>query len=234
LYVVILPPKFTNMKRNIFLLAVAIFSFSTIFSVSCKKETEAIAEQSLEDRLSVDARFVTTIETATELATSLNIESLSTAQNIEEMKYIAEKINNKTATPADFARVQEIAGLSFEDMMSHLGKFNLALSDLNKAYPELANMPTDELAAVVTKAIQNNSELNNLVAHPIQTGEYFKAGCPLQDICKLAVTLTNLFAGNAICAALGISIPIIGDIVCRLVLTLGVAILNGICGALPC
>ena len=222
------------MKKHFYLLAAAVLSFSTIFTVSCSKDADVVEVQSLEDRLSADARFATTIESASQLATSLNVESLSAPENIEEMKALAQKINNKTATPADYERVKEISGASFEDMMNNLGKFTLALSDLSKAYPELENMSPDEMSAVFGKAIQNNSKLNELLANPVNAGEFMKAGCPLQDICKLAVTLTNLFAGNAICAALGISIPVIGDIVCRLVLTLGVAILNGICGVLPC
>lgn len=222
------------MKRNLLVLAIAVFGLSSVLTVSCKKEAAVVAEQTLEDKLSADARFIATIEAAAEMGTSLNVESLSNTQNIEELKVIAAKINNKTANSAEYDRVKEIAGVSFEEMIGSLGKFNMALSELNKAYPELASMPSDELSAIVTKAIKDNSELTNFLSNPINGGEFMKAGCPLQDICKLAVTLTNLFAGNAICAALGISIPVIGDIVCRLVLTLGVAILNGICGALPC
>ena len=222
------------MKKSILLLAISLFSFSTLMTVSCKKETEKVVEQSLEEKLSVDARFKTAIEAATSMATSFNVESLSNPQNIEALKNIATKINNKTATAADYDKVQQIAGVSYNDLIGSLARYNTALSELNNAYPELASMSQDQVAAIVTKSIKANNQLNKMVASPAVIGEFAKAACPLQDVCKLAVTLTNLFAGNAICAAIGISIPVIGDIVCKLILTLGVGILNGICGALPC
>lgn len=223
------------MKNRILILAIGLFSFSTLFTVSCQKEDVKAVETSLETKLANDQRFENTILAATALGTSLDITSLSSEENIQELTAIAERINSKTATAADYQRVKDISGVTFEEMINKLGNFNLALAELNKAYPELASMKQDDLSSLFTATIKSDSKLSNLIANPAQHSEFMKvAACPLQDICKLAVTLTNLFAGNAICAAIGISIPVIGDLVCKLVLTLGVGILNGICGALPC
>ena len=97
-------------------------------------------------------------------------------------------------------------------------------------------MNQEEMSATFGKAIKANPEISNLVANPVLVDQTMRfAACPLQDICKLAVALVKIFAGDTVCAAIGVAtIPIIGGLICQLILTLGVAVLNGICGVLPC
>jgi hypothetical protein len=200
---------------------------------ACQKESVS-AEQTIESKLSKDPLFKTTLQAAADLGMNLNIESLSNENNIQELQSIAQRITVKMATADDYARVQEIAGVSYNDLVSKLQNFAVSLNDLNKKYPELGKMKQDKLSAAFTKAITQNPDLQSFVNNP--TGKALKAaGCPLRDICNLAVVLVKIFAGDTICTAISVStIPVIGGILCQLVLTLGVGILTGICNALPC
>lgn len=224
------------MKKRILFLAFAVFAMSATVLVSCNKDSISAVDQSLEARLSKDARFENTIVAATDLGLSLNIEALNQEANIQALKMIALRIENKTATPADYEQVKAITGLPYEAFIAKLKTFGESLYELNKAYPELADMKQEDLSSTFGKAIKANPEINNLVVNPVLVGETLRVGaCPLQDICKLAVALVKIFAGDTICAAIGVAtIPIIGGLICQLILTLGVAILNGICGVLPC
>jgi len=110
----------------------------------------------------------------------------------------------------------------------------LSLNDLNKAFPELSEMKQAELQATLTKAIELNPELRNSLGKSIVVNGRTEA-CPLRDICNLAVTLTKLFAGDAICVAINVTtIPVIGGLLCTLVLNIGAGLLTTICNALPC
>lgn len=224
------------MKKRILFLAFSIFAMSAVVLVSCNKDSISAVDQSLEARLSKDAKFENTILAATDLGLSLNIEALSKDANIQTLKMIALRIENKTATPADYEQVQAITGLPYEAFIEKLSAFGKTLYELNQAYPELAKMKQEDMSAAFGKAIKANPEINNLIVTPVLVNETMRvAACPLQDICKLAVALTKIFAGDTICAAIGVAtIPIVGGLLCQLVLTLGVAILNGICGVLPC
>jgi hypothetical protein len=215
---------------NVLLLSVA----CVLLVGSCNKDVTSASSSSLESTLSKDAAFSDVLKSAADLGMKLNITSLSNESNMAELQVIAAKINTKSASSADYKRVQEITGVTYNDFVASLQKFGTSLNTLNTKYPELGKMKQQELSALFTKAIQTNPALQSFVANP--TGEVMKtAGCPLRDICNLAVVLTKLFAGDTICTAISVStIPVIGGILCQLILTLGVGILTGICNALPC
>ena len=222
------------MKKYFHSLLLMFVCGSSLLIESCNKEVAAVKQQSIESRLANDPLFKNTLTAAADLGMNLNIESLSKESNIVDLKSIAEKINNKTASTQDYARIKEITGVPYADFIAQLQKFAISLNDLNKKYPELSKMKEAEVSAAVTKAIQLNPALQSFVNNP--TGKAMKAAaCPLRDICNLAVVLVKLFGGDAICTAISVStIPIIGGILCQLVLSVGVSILAGICNALPC
>ncbi|MDB5226741.1 MAG: hypothetical protein JWN78_934 [Bacteroidota bacterium] len=222
------------MKKHLHSLLLMFVCTSSLLIGSCNKEAAVVAQQSIETRLANDPVFKNTLTAAADLGMNLNIESLSKESNIADLKSIAERINNKTATAQDYARIKEITGVSYADFIAQLQKFALSLNDLNKKYPELSKMKQAELSSTVTKAIQLNPALQSFVNNP--TGKALKvAACPLRDICNLAVVLVKLFGGDAICTAISVStIPVIGGILCQLILSVGVSILVGICNALPC
>lgn len=224
------------MKKHFLpILMLFIIAFTTFTFVSCNKEVANVtSNDALDTKLSNDILFKNTIDAAAQLGLTLNVDALSNNKNITELETLATKINNKTASTADYARVQVIVGVSYDELIASLQKFGLALNELNKKYPELAKMDQTEMASTFTKAIQSNTDLQNFVNNP--TNQVLRvAGCPLRDICNLAVTLTKLFAGDAICTAINVTtIPVVGGLLCQLVLNLGVGILTGICNALPC
>jgi hypothetical protein len=219
--------------RKIFQKFMMLLVASSLSFVSCQKET-ALLTETLDVRLSKDQVFKNVLDAAADMGTSLNVETLSNDDNMTELRSIAERINSNTATPQDYDRVEAISGVTYSEFIGTLQRFGLALNELNKKYPELSNMSQTDLSATVTSAIQANPELQNFVSNPDGITQRIN-GCPLRDLCNLAVTLTRLFAGDAICAAISVAtIPIIGGLLCNLILNLGVGILTGICNALPC
>lgn len=222
-------------KQFLPILMLFIIAFTTFTFVSCNKEVAKVkSNEALDTKLSKDALFKNTLDAAAQLGMTLNVDALSDNKNIAELETLAAKINNKTASTADYARVQVIVGVSYDELIASLQKFGLTLNELNKKYPELAKMDQTEMASTFTKAIQSNSDLQNFVNNP--TNQVLRvAACPLRDICNLAVVLTKLFAGDTICTAINVTtIPVVGGLLCQLVLNLGVGILTGICNALPC
>jgi hypothetical protein len=222
------------MKKRILFLLFSVMAVSSVVMVACKKDNLVGVDQSLQNRLSKDVLFENTILAATDMGMNLDVEALSKDANIEILKSIAARINNKTAIAADYEQIKAITGVSYDEFIGKLQTFGMALYELNKAYPELGKMKQDDMSALFGKAIQSNPEINSLVVNPI--GSTLRVGaCPLQDICKLAVVLAKIFGGDALCLLIGTAtIPIIGGLLCQLILSVGVAILNGICGVLPC
>ncbi|QQR96804.1 MAG: hypothetical protein IPK18_07705 [Sphingobacteriales bacterium] len=151
-----------------------------------------------------------------------------------ELETLATKINNKTATAADYDKVEQIVGVPYDEFIVKVRDFALALNDLNKAYPELSKMKQADVQATLTKAIELNPELKNSLGNSLVINGRTEA-CPLRDICNLAVTLTKLFAGDAICLAINVTtVPVVGGLLCSLVLNIGAGLLTAICNALPC
>lgn len=223
------------MKKYAHLLSLILLGFSAFFIGSCSKSNPAaVTPPSLESRLANDQAFKNTLTAAADLGMNLNITSLNNDANIAELQQIAARINNKMASTQDYARIQEITGVSYNDFVAKLQTFGNSLNELSKKYPELSKMKQNDLSATFTKAIQLNPSLQSFVNNP--TGKALRtAACPLRDICNLAVVLTKIFAGDTICTAISVStIPVVGGLLCQLILTLGAGILTGICNALPC
>lgn len=208
---------------------------SIVFLSSCNKDVaeEVKQESSLSARLAKDKTFSDVVNSAVALYNSTSADLLANEVKINELKAIATKINDKTATAEDRARAEALLGVSFDEYTAKLRDYGVALSALDKKFPELKNLNNDAQASVFADAVKLNSELNSLMQPQMVNGRV--VACPLRDICKLAVSLAALFGGEALCTAIDVStIPIIGGFLCRLIITLGTNILNGICMALPC
>lgn len=221
------------MKKSIFSLLSVVLVASTLF-VSCNKVADVTSAPPLEERLSKDKVLSDAIAAATDLYLKTSNGTLSEPNSIPALEAIAVKINNKTASTADYQAVEAIVGMSYNDFIQELQNFGIALSKVNEKYPELAKMNQADLQATFKKSIELNPTLqNSLGASALVDGRV--TACPLRDICNLAVTLTRIFAGDAICAAINVTtIPVVGGLLCTLVLNLGVGLLTAICNALPC
>lgn len=114
-----------------------------------------------------------------------------------------------------------------------LQKIATSAAKLYEKFPQLGDMTPEATQALFARVISSNENLMDIVAG-LNTGA-LKA-CPLKDICKLGVTIGNLFLRPVVCDAIvgAITIPIIGPAICTVVMTLITGILNGICDAVPC
>jgi len=219
-----------NIMKKMLLLAVA----ATLSFVSCQKQNAATTTDTLDVKLANDQVFKNVLSAASDLGVQLDVQSLSDENNITELRAIAARINAKTATTADYTRLEQITGVSYDHFIGLLQNFGVALNELNKKFPQLSSMKQADLTATFTKAIQSNTDLQNMLVNPAGVTERLSA-CPLRDLCNLAVSLTRMFAGDAICTAISVStIPVIGGLLCTLILNLGVSVLTAICNALPC
>ena len=222
------------MKKTFLSLISALLVASTLF-VSCKKTEDAITNNApIEQRLSKDVVLTNAIAAAKDLYLKTSGGTLNDPKSISTLQAIVAKVNNKTATAADYATAEAILGMPYDAFIKEMQNFGVALNEVNKKYPELAKMNNTELQATFAKAIELNPELKNSLGNTALVNGRSVA-CPLRDICNLAVTLTKLFAGDAICAAISVStIPVVGGLLCTLILNIGVGLLTGICNALPC
>ncbi len=222
------------MKKT-FLSVIAIVLVACLSFVSCQKTTELTGSPaSLEQKLAKDQVLTDAINAAKDLYLKTSGGTLNDANSLTELQAIIAKVNNKTATSADLTKAATILGMPYESFIKEIQEFGVALGKVNEKYPELSKMNSSDLQATFTKAIELNPELkNSLGADAIVNGKVM--ACPLRDICNLAVTLTKMFAGDAICAAINVTtIPVVGGLLCSLVLNLGAGLLTGICNALPC
>ena len=212
---------------------ISIVLLGAIVFVSCSK-TDKIVNESLEQRISKDATLRKAVDNAVNLYSGVSRAYINNPTLNNELEVLATKINNKTATSTDYDRIEQIVGVPYDDFITKIKDFALALNDLNIKYPELSKMKQAELQATLTKAIDLNPELKNSLGKSIVINGRTEA-CPLRDICNLAVTLTRLFAGEAICLAINVTtIPVVGGLLCSLVLSIGAGLLTAICNALPC
>lgn len=221
------------MKKLLLLPMLAMLSI--VFFPSCNKDVaeEVKQETSLSARLANDKSFSDVVNSAVALYKSTSTDLLDNEVKINELKAIAVKINNKTATAEDKVRAEALLGVSFDEYVIKLKDYGVALASLDKKFPELKNMSNDTQSSLFADAMKQNTELNALMQPQMVNGRV--VACPLRDICKLAVSLAAMFGGEALCTAIDVStIPIIGGLLCRLIITLGTNILNGICMALPC
>lgn len=206
---------------------------SVIMLSSCSK-TEKLATETLEERISKDVSLRMAVDNAVSLYTTVSRTYINNPQMSEELEILATKINNKTATSNDYKRVEEIVGVPYDVFIGKLKDFALSLHELNKKYPELSKMKQASLQATLTKAIDLNPTLKNSLGNSLLINGRTEA-CPLRDICNLAVVLTKIFAGDAICLAINVTtIPVVGGLLCSLVINVGAGLLTAICNALPC
>lgn len=113
------------------------------------------------------------------------------------------------------------------------GDIAISLVKVYERNPELGNMNETEVAAVFSKVIANNESLMDIVTG--LDGAAFKK-CPLKDVCKLAVTIGNLFLKPVLCDAIvgAVTIPVVGPALCNIAMILVTGLLNGVCDIVPC
>jgi hypothetical protein len=220
-----------NKTKSIFLLA--FFAVGILFT-SCKKDEVVNESSSVALRLAKDQVFLDVVNASVNLYNNTSKELLDNKEKQNELLAIATKIQDKTATEADYKSAEAILGVKYEDFILNLKNFGTSIYALNQKYPNISKMKNDEMSKLFADAIAANPELSSSLGQSALVNGRIVA-CPLRDICKLAVTLAALFGGEPLCVAINVStIPVIGGLLCQLILNIGTNILNGICMALPC
>jgi hypothetical protein len=184
---------------------------------------------SLVEMLSEDGRM----EAA--LRTTLNVYGAGMtnnwAGNRDQIDLLSVKAHIGSITTAELNTLEGVLGMTFEEYKTLIGDFGKSWDNLLSAYPEIQKMNNAERQALFSNVVKSNPELQ---VHIAGIAERVGA-CPLRDICNLVVTLAKLIGGPILCDVIvGATIPIIGNILCTIALTIASDLLTGICNALPC
>jgi len=221
--------KLTLMKKLFF--STFLVLTTAMFFVGCKKETQPIVEKTLESRLAEDEAFRALLVNATELATSVSGTEDLSAEDVALIQSILAK--GDKASAQEIAAAQELLGISAADFSKGLNNFFSSLATLNEKYPELAKMDQNQLQVTINKAFELNPTLKaDISAVAVANG---KAACVGPNICKLAILLAKTFGGTALCGVIGVStIPVVGGVLCTVIVTLAGNVLTALCDLIPC
>ncbi|MEZ5004477.1 MAG: hypothetical protein R2730_15700 [Chitinophagales bacterium] len=212
------------MKKLSTYLLLLMMAVASLSMTSCSKEE--LAQKSMPEVLSEDIVFENAVKASLEL--TLLAKENNWQANAEQIKNLLDKIAAGDA--ASETELTNLLGMTKEAYYSQLESFGEAIVNLNNKYPELNQMSATEKQSVYATAIAGNEALQQYVT---EMQEQFR-GCLVQDICTGIVTLAALIGGPFLCDAIAGAVPIIGPLLCNLVLDIAQDLLNGICMALPC
>lgn len=205
---------------SLLLMLIGIISFS-----SCSK----IEEQPIKvtsEILTNDVVFEDAIKSSLEvvvLAQQNNWQS-----NSSEIARLLELANNGDINAE--SSLEELIGMSRASYLTLMEDFATSINDLNVKYPSLQDMSQAERTALYSSAIENNESIQNYVA---ELKDSFR-GCFIQDLCNGIVNIAALIGGPALCDVIANAVPVVGPLLCNLVLDIAKDLLFGICNALPC
>lgn len=209
-------------KLSTYFLLLMMVGFLSI--TSCTKEE--LAQKSITEVLSEDLVFENAIKESLDL--TLVAKANDWQNNAVAIKNLLDRSSNGDAS-ADI-ELTNLLGMTKEAYFSQLESFGDAIVKLNNKYPELNNMSATEKQVLIADAISQNENIQLYVA---ELQEQFR-GCLVQDICTGIVSLAALIGGPILCDAIAGGIPIVGPLLCNLVLGIAQDLLNGVCMALPC
>ena len=136
LYLGNLNKKTTNFMRKTLIPLLSMLLIVMALFTACNKKADVIATPTLEQKLAKDVVLSNAIEAAKELYLKTSGGTLNDPNSITALKSIVEKINNKTATTADYTKAEAILGMSYDGFIKELQTFGIALAKVNEKYPE--------------------------------------------------------------------------------------------------
>ena len=205
-----------------------LFVASATVMTSCQKEVAPIVEQSLSAKLSKDDNFKKMMSSTVSMSTSLTGNAISQ----EDGQLILDIIKKgKNASISEKAFVQSTIGASPEIFGAELTSFLGSLAELEKSY-KLSELNQAELNTAISGALDLNPTLKKQLTSSVNING--KAAVNGAGICRLVVLLASTFGGTALCGVIGVAtIPVIGGVLCTVLVGLATNILNAACDLLP-
>ncbi len=220
------------MKKYTLLLFMAFLGGSFLFTSCSTDENRGIEAKSIDQKVSESDNFRNAVEALTDLAAvSANN---NWADRIDEIEELSAKIQNGNFGLEEIAAIEDALGISIEAFSNSINNIGKSLGGLYDELPELGDIESAERQAIFSLAIDNSSELTDMVAGAGSAN--LRAGCFWRDLCNGIVGIAALIGGPQLCEAIGtaIGIPFVGTIVCAIVTPILKDILTGICNTLPC
>ena len=190
----------------LFLFLAAVVSFT-----SCSK-VEELPKQITSDVLASDLVFENAIKSTLEFVAVSQANNWEA--NGEEIYRLMNLADNGDATAN--ASLTELLGMERTAYVSFIEEFAVNVNNLNEKYPSLLDMNSAEKNALYAAAITSNENIQSFV---FELQETYRA-CLAQDICNGVVNLAALIGGPVLCDVIANAIPVVGSLVCNLVLDL--------------
>lgn len=205
--------------------SVFLFVASATVMTSCQKEVAPIVEQSLSAKLSKDANFQKMMETTVSMSKTFTGNAISQEDGALVLDII--KKGNK-ASKSEIAFVKSTLGSTPEAFGNQLSTFLGSIAELEKSY-KLSELNQAELNTAISGALELNPALKQQL-----TSANGKAAVNGAGICRLVVLLASTFGGTALCGVIGVTtIPVIGGVLCTVLVGLATNILNAACDLIP-
>lgn len=204
----------------LFLMLAGVLSFT-----SCSK-VEELPQKVTSEILTNDVVFENAIKSSLDVV--VVAQQNNWQANSDEIARLLTLANNGDAT-AD-AQLTSLLGMNRTAYISFMEDFAVSINNLNEKYPSLVDMSSAEKTALYSAAITGNENIQIYVA---QLQESFR-GCFVQDLCTGIVNIAALIGGPVLCDVIANAVPIVGSLLCNLVLDIAKDLLYGVCNALPC
>jgi len=217
------------MKKLLFSLLLSVSVSSMMVFNSCQKEVTKVSTESLSVRMSGDEEVVEAYRA------TLNVFMAGVQNNWIANKpaidALVTKVRLQTATPEELATLEEYVGMPYAMFESKMNDFATRMAHVAQKYPELENMSELERQAIFTKVAEKNPEL---LASALTLKASMRGQCPWQDLCNGIIDLAKLIGGPFLCDLIAGSVPIIGPLLCNIVLSIAADLLKSLCLLLPC
>lgn len=213
------------MKRYFIMSMLMAVLGASVFT-SCSSIEEA--QPTVAERISADAGFTLALNSTVDVVVAATENQwLANSGAIQEL---VRKAEGRDLTAAETAQLESLIGMDLAAYTRLMTDFGNAWNGLLEKYPALADMSAAERQAIFAEAVGNNEVL---LAHLAEVQEMMRA-CLWQDLCGLVVNIAELVGGPLLCDLIANAVPIIGPLLCNIVLDIAKDLLMGICALLPC
>ncbi len=195
---------------------------TTLLFTSCSKQDVVLEAQT---EISHDEQFLDAVKSSLDIV--IVAQDNNWLGNAEQISELLSKTGNDASAQTE---LESLLGMSQEAYLEQMKSFAFSINNLFESRPEMKDMTSAERQAFFADAIAQNEELAAYVSE-LQAG---LRGCLLQDICNLVVTLAELIGGPFLCDYLANAVPVVGPILCTIILDIASDLLTGICNVLPC
>ncbi len=210
------------MKRLFMFCLLLSMTGTTLFNSCTTEEPQRL----IQDELLADSEFTDAVKSSLDVV--ILAQENNWIENAEQIKDLVVRANDGDQLAE--AEMTSLLGMTRQEYLSHIESFAMAINDMYTKYPQIGEMSNEERQALFTDVIGQNEELQVYI---LQLQEELR-GCFIQDLCNGIVSLAALIGGPFLCEYLAGVIPVVGPMICGIIIDVAQDLLTGLCNALPC